>query len=133
MKEFMGYAIIESGGRQLRVEVGRFYDLDLLYSSAEEDRVLLEEGAPLSFDRVLLVRADEENLTVGQPYVEGAVVKGKVLRHGKARKIIIYKMRPKKGYRRKKGHRQQYSRFMVESIEIQGKAIAAPAEMAKAS
>lgn len=129
----MGYAIIESGGRQLRVEVGRFYDLDLLYSSADDDRVLLEEGASLSFDRVLLVRADEESLTVGQPYVEGAVVKGKVLSHGKARKIIIYKMRPKKGYRRKKGHRQQYSRFMVESIEIQGKAIAAPAEVAKAS
>jgi large subunit ribosomal protein L21 len=133
MKELMGYAIIESGGRQLRVEVGRFYDLDLLYSSADEDRVLLEEGASLSFDRVLLVRADEENLTVGQPYVEGAVVKGKVLLHGKARKIIIYKMRPKKGYRRKKGHRQQYSRFMVESIEIQGKTIAAPAELAQAS
>jgi large subunit ribosomal protein L21 len=133
MKELMGYAIIESGGRQLRVEVGRFYDLDLLYSSADEDRVLLEEGASLSFDRVFLVRADEENLTVGQPYVEGAVVKGKVLLHGKARKIIIYKMRPKKGYRRKKGHRQQYSRFMVESIEIQGKTIAAPAELAQAS
>jgi large subunit ribosomal protein L21 len=61
----MGYAIIESGGRQLRVEVGRFYDLDLLYSSADDDRVLLEEGASLSFDRVLLVRADEESLTVG--------------------------------------------------------------------
>lgn len=100
------YAIIATGGKQLRVEEGRYVDVEKLSA---------EEGATVEFDQVLLVAGDE--LKVGTPTVAGAKVVGKVMRQWKGPKVIVYKMRPKKHYRRKRGHRQPYTRVMIESIQ----------------
>ncbi|NEO56988.1 MAG: 50S ribosomal protein L21 [Okeania sp. SIO3B5] len=107
----MTYAIIETGGKQLRVEAGRFYDIDLLQA---------EEGDQVSLDNVLLVQHEEE-VHIGQPLVEGALVEGTVMRHLRGKKIIVYKMRPKKKTRKKRGHRQELTRLMIDSISINGK------------
>lgn len=100
------YAIIATGGKQLRVEEGRYVDVEKLSA---------EEGATVEFDQVLLVAGEE--VKVGAPTVAGAKVVGKVMRQWKGPKVIIYKMRPKKHYRRKRGHRQPYTRVMIESIK----------------
>ncbi len=102
------YAIIETGGKQYRVEEGSIVNVELLPA---------EVGSPVDFDRVLAVKK-ENRLQVGQPYIEGALVRGKVLDHGKGRKIIVFKYKSKKNYRRKQGHRQPYTRVMIESIQI---------------
>lgn len=109
----MAYAIIATGGKQYRVEPGRFYDVE---------KVDAPEESSYTLDQVLLVVPDgnDVDVLIGQPLVEGAVVRTKVLQHGRDKKIIIYKMRPKKHYRRKKGHRQPFSRLLVEAIEING-------------
>lgn len=100
------YAIIDIGGKQYKVEEGRYLEIDLTG---------LEPGSELNFDRVLMV-SDGNSVNIGQPIIEGASVKAKVLRDVKDKKIIVYKMRPKKGYRRKQGHRQNYSQVMIEKI-----------------
>ena len=110
----MTYAIIETGGKQLRVESGRFYDVDLLSAS---------EGDKISIDNVLLVQHDG-GVHIGQPLVEGALVEGTVMKHLRGKKIIVYKMRPKKKTRKKRGHRQELTRLMVDSISINGKVLA---------
>lgn len=110
----MTYAIVEAGGKQLRVEPGRFYDVD---------RLALEVDDQVTLDRVLFVDNDGEAL-VGQPLVEGAVVVGSVVSHLRGRKIIVYKMQPKKKTRKKQGHRQELTRVMINSIEMNGTAIA---------
>lgn len=121
------FAIVEACGRQYKLEPGRFIDID---------RQELEEGAEFVFDKVLMI-VDGESSTVGKPYVDGATVKGKVIsrlqenpENGKvqssvrSKKVIVYKMQPKKGVRIKKGHRQQFLRVMVDSIELNGKGVA---------
>ncbi|MGD1807366.1 50S ribosomal protein L21 [Dapis sp. BLCC M126] len=110
----MSYAIIETGGKQLRVEPGRFYDIDLLPA---------EQGEQISLDNVLLVQHDGD-VHIGQPLVEGALVEGTVMRHLRGKKIIVYKMRPKKKTRKKRGHRQELTRLMIDSISINGKVLA---------
>lgn len=100
------YAIVEISGKQYKVEEGRYVDVDNL----NED-----EGASLSFDKVLLV-SDGKTATVGQPAVEGASISAKVLKNYKDKKVIVYKFKRKKGYRRKQGHRQQYTRVQIEKI-----------------
>ena len=110
----MTYAIIETGGKQLRVESGRFYDVDLLSAS---------EGDKISIDNVLLVQHDG-GVHIGQPLVEGALVEGTVMKHLRGKKIIVYKMRPKKKTRKKRGHRQELTRLMIDSISINGKVLA---------
>jgi large subunit ribosomal protein L21 len=102
----MTYAIIETGGKQIRVEVGRFYDIELLAA---------EEGAKVDIDKVLLI-GNGETVTIGQPLVAGAVVKGTIVRHFRDRKVIVYKMQPKKKTRKKRGHRQEVTRWMVDEI-----------------
>jgi large subunit ribosomal protein L21 len=102
------YAIIETCGRQHKVAVGDVVKLELLHE---------EEGNEVTFDKVLMV-SNEGNLQVGSPYVENAVVKAKVLENGKDKKIIVFKFKPKKDYRRKQGHRQPFT--MVEITEIVG-------------
>lgn len=111
----MTYAIIETGGKQVRVEPGRFYDIELL--SAEADQ-------KVSINTVLLVQHDG-NVTVGQPTVEGAVVEGTVMRHFRDRKVLVYKMKPKKKTRKKRGHRQEVTRLMIDSITMNGSVLAA--------
>jgi large subunit ribosomal protein L21 len=110
----MAYAIIETGGKQLRVEPGRFYDVE---------RLAVDEDAPVTIDKVFFIDNDGES-SVGQPFVEGATVEGTVLRHMRGRKIIVYKMRPKKKTRKKQGHRQELTRLMIDSISVSGKVLA---------
>ncbi|MBS4006877.1 MAG: 50S ribosomal protein L21 [Clostridium sp.] len=102
------YAIIETGGKQYRVEEGSVLDVEMLAA---------EVGAEVGFDRVLAVKK-ESRLEVGQPYLNGVLVRGKVLDHGKAKKIIVFKYKAKKNYRRKQGHRQPFTRVLIEKIEV---------------
>lgn len=101
------YAIVEIKGKQYKVEEGRYLDVDLLG---------LEEGKAVTFDQVLLV-SDGKKVQIGQPTLSGASVNAKVLKNGKDKKVIVYKMKPKKGTRKKQGHRQQFSRVMIEKID----------------
>ena len=110
----MSYAIVETGGKQIRVEPGRFYDIELLAAEPESDYAI---------DRVLLVNHEGE-VTVGQPFVPGAVVEGTILKHWRGRKVIVYKMQPKKKTRKKRGHRQEQTRLMVNAIKVNGSVIA---------
>lgn len=100
------YAIIETGGKQYKVQEG-----DVLFI----EKLSSEEGENVVFDKVLAV-SDGEELTVGTPTVAGASVNAKVLGDGKNKKIIIFKYKPKKGYRRKQGHRQPYTKVQIEKI-----------------
>lgn len=118
----MSYAIIEAGGQQIRVEPGRFYDLN---------RLQAEENDQVTLDRVLFVNNDGDAL-VGQPTVEGATVTATVMRHLRGPKLIVYKMRPKKKTRKKTGHRQELTRLMIESIQVNGKVVAEAAAAPKA-
>ncbi len=102
------YAIIEIGGTQLRVEPGRFYDINRL--AAEPDETV-------TLDQVLFV-SHEGTVSVGQPLVAGAKVEAKVLKQMRGRKIIVYKMQPKKKTRKKQGHRQELTRLLIESITV---------------
>ncbi|MCD8024026.1 MAG: 50S ribosomal protein L21 [Candidatus Gastranaerophilales bacterium] len=100
------YAIVETGGKQYKLEEGRYVDVELLENSVDEKIV---------FDRIVML-VNGKKSKVGQPYVEGATVDGTIIKHDKAKKIIVFKQRPKKGYRRKQGHRQQFTRVMVSKI-----------------
>ena len=110
----MTYAIVETSGRQIRVEPGRFYDVD---------RLAKQEGDTVTLDLVLYV-SDGDDIQVGQPFVKEAVVSGTVMRHLRGRKVIVYKMQPKKKPRKKRGHRQELTRVMIDSISLGGKVIA---------
>ncbi|MDJ0510100.1 MAG: 50S ribosomal protein L21 [Crocosphaera sp.] len=110
----MSYAIIEAGGTQLKVEPGRFYDINRLTANEDGSYVI---------DKVLLINNNDE-ITVGQPFIEGATVEGTILEERRGRKVIVYKMRPKKKTRKKRGHRQELSRLMINSISLNGSVIA---------
>ncbi len=101
------YAVIETGGKQYRVEEGRVLKVE---------KIDVPEGQSVEFDRVLMVRKDDGFL-VGTPYLEGAKVKAKVLETARGRKVLVFKMKPRKGYRRLKGHRQFYTKVLIEKIE----------------
>ncbi len=100
------YAVIETGGKQYRVQQG-----DVLFV----EKIDAEAGANISFDKVLLV-SKEGNVVVGKPYVDGAKVEATVVEHGKGKKIIVFKYKPKKNYRKKQGHRQPYTKVKIENI-----------------
>lgn len=114
----MSYAIIETGGKQVRVEPGRFYDIELLPVEADET---------VTIESVLFVQHNGE-VSIGQPFVEGATVEGTVMRHFRGRKIIVYKMKPKKKTRKKRGHRQEITRLMINSISLNGSVVASASE-----
>ncbi|GAE27685.1 LSU ribosomal protein L21p [Halalkalibacter wakoensis JCM 9140] len=99
------YAIIETGGKQVKVQEGQEVYIEKLDAEA---------GETVSFDKVLLVGGDE--VKVGAPFVEGATVTAKVEKNGRAKKIIVWKMKAKKNYRRKQGHRQPYTKVVIEKI-----------------
>ena len=109
----MTYAIIETGGKQLRVEPGRFYDIELLPE---------EPNQTITLETVLLVQHNGD-VTIGQPFVDGATVEGTVMRHLRGRKVLVYKMKPKKKTRKKRGHRQEITRLMINSISLNGSVI----------
>ncbi len=102
----MKHAIIVTGGKQYRVAEG-----DVLFI----EKLDVEAGDTVKFDQVLAV-IDEDNSVFGAPVVEGAVVTANVVKNGKSKKIRVYKMKPKKGYRRTQGHRQPYTKVQIESI-----------------
>jgi large subunit ribosomal protein L21 len=106
----MTYAIIETGGKQLKVEPGRFYDVELLHSEPDET---------ITLETVLLVQHNGD-VTIGQPFVDGATVEGTVMQHLRGRKVLVYKMKPKKKTRKKRGHRQEITRLMINSISLNG-------------
>lgn len=112
------YAIIESCGKQYKVAEG-----DVVFF----EKLDAEEGKKVTFDKVILV-SEEGKVQVGNPYVKDVKVEGKVVSHGKGKKIIVFKMKPKKNYRRKQGHRQPYTKVEITSI----KAAAKKSETAKA-
>lgn len=99
------YAIIETGGKQIKVEAGQEIYVEKLGVEADE---------VVTFDKVLFVGG--ENVKVGAPFVEGATVTAKAVKEGRQKKIIVFKMKAKKNYRRKQGHRQPYTKLVVESI-----------------
>ena len=102
------YAIIESCGKQYKVTEG-----DVVFF----EKLDAEEGKKVTFDNVILV-SNEGKVQIGNPYVKGVKVEGKVISHGKGKKIIVFKMKPKKNYRRKQGHRQPYTKVEITSIKI---------------
>ena len=101
------YAIIESCGRQYKVAEG-----DVVFF----EKLEAEEGKKVSFDNVVLV-SDGKKIEVGAPYVKGVKVEGKVVAHGKAKKILVYKYKAKKNYRRTQGHRQPYTKVEITTIK----------------
>ncbi len=106
LERTMKYAIVESGGKQYKAVEGGFIDVD---------RLPANPGDSIELDSVLLV-ADGEEIAIGTPTVEGAKVKATVVEHVKGPKLIVFKYRPKKRYRVKTGHRQQYTRLQILEI-----------------
>lgn len=107
------YAIVAASGQQFWLQPNRYVDLD---------RLDAEEGETVTLDSVLLVK-DSKGTSLGQPFVQGATVELKVMAHRRGPKLIVYKMRPKKKTRRKNGHRQELTRVMVQSIQLNGTAV----------
>ena len=99
------YAIIETGGKQVKVTEGQEVYIEKIDAT---------EGDTVTFDQVILVGGEETK--VGAPYVEGATVSAKVEKQGRAKKITVYKYKAKKNYRRKQGHRQPYTKVTIEKI-----------------
>ena len=103
------FAIAETSGRQFLFKVNRYYDLD---------KINAKEKEKITLNNILLIK-DNKNISIGQPYIKNAKVELEVMSHLRDKKIIVYKMRPKKKTRRKMGHRQELTRVMVKSITIE--------------
>ena len=101
------YAVIETGGKQVRVSEGKVIYVEKLDVNA---------GDNYTFDKVLMVGG--ESLQIGNPYVDGVTVDATVEKHGKQKKLIIFKYKPKKKYRRKQGHRQSYTKLTVTKLNV---------------
>lgn len=102
------YAIMKTGGKQYRVEEGQIIKVE---------KLVAEVGSNVEFNEIMMLSSDDNILTVGQPVVQGAKVIGKVIDHGKHKKIVVFKYKAKKRYRKKTGHRQPYTSVLVEKIE----------------
>ena len=102
------YAVVKSGGKQYKVQEGEIFRVEKLPGDV---------GAEIAFDDVLMV-ADGDDVQVGTPRLDNVAVKGTVVEQGKANKIIVFKYKRRKRYRRKQGHRQQYTAIKVDSITI---------------
>lgn len=102
------YAIIQTGGKQYRVEEGKVITVEKLAQSADET---------IEFADVLSV-VDGDNMQFGAPFVKGATVKGKVLTQGRGKKIRVFKYKSKSNYRRRQGHRQPFTKVLIESIAL---------------
>lgn len=103
------HAIIETGGKQYKVQYG-----DVVFV----EKLAVEENAEVTFP-VIAICGDDGALKVGTPYVEGASVTGKVLKNGKAKKILVMTYKPKKGEKRKLGHRQPYTKVQIEAVKAE--------------
>ncbi len=103
------YAIIEADGKQYRVSEG---------DTIRCDAIGLEAGAEIAFDRVVLASSGGASVSVGRPLVEGATVRGTVLRQAKDKKILVFKYKPKKRVRKLVGHRQRFAEVRIDKIEL---------------
>ena len=103
------FAIAETSGRQFLFKVNRYYDLD---------KINAKEKEKITLNNILLIK-DNKDISIGKPYIKNAKVELEVMSHLRDKKIIVYKMRPKKKTRRKMGHRQELTRVMVKSITIE--------------
>lgn len=100
------FAVVQTGGKQYKVAAGDRIKIEKLETDEQE---------AISFDKVLLI-ADGDKISLGKPYVEGAIVEGKLLRQGRARKVIVFKYHSKARYRKKKGHRQPFTEVEITGI-----------------
>lgn len=101
------YAVVATGGKQYKVETG-----DIL----RVEKLVGDIGSEVAFDRVLML-ADGESVRIGQPVVEGVTVKGRIVEQSKSKKILVFKYKRRKRYRRKQGHRQLYTAVKIDSID----------------
>ena len=101
------YAVFASGGKQHRVEIGSLIDVEKLDSDV---------GASVTFPSVLAVSDDDGNLQTGSPYLENTAVTGEVIQQARAKKTIVFKSKRRKGYKRKLGHRQSFTRVKITAI-----------------
>ncbi len=107
------YAVVEAGGRQYQLTAGRFQDVDMVAGEPEQ---------PFVFDRVIMIVNGEESL-IGKPLVEGAKVNAHIIQHGRGKKLVVYHYRPKKGTRKRQGHRQGFTRIFIDSIQVNDKVL----------
>lgn len=103
------YAMIKTGGKQYKVSEG-----DII----KVEKLGIEAGETITFDEVLMVKNNDNNITFGSPLVDGATVTASVLEEGKDKKIIVYKYKAKKGYHKKQGHRQPFTKLKIENINV---------------
>ncbi len=111
--ENTAYAIVRTGGKQYRVSAGAKIRVDKLHNPAGEQ---IPAGEQVTFSEVLFVK-DGEKVQTGQPIVSGAAVVGEVLRQFKDKKVIVFKKRSKKGYKKLNGHRQQLTEVLIKSVQ----------------
>ena len=102
------YAILKTGGKQYKVEVDQVIDIERITSDA---------GSKITFDEILAVSNDKGELKVGAPVVEKATVEAEVVEQFRGKKLVVFKMKRRKGYRRKKGHRQELTRVKITAIK----------------
>ena len=102
------HAVFQTGGKQYRVAPGE---------SVLIEKVPGNQGDSVTFDKIIMT-SDGEQVSVGRPYLENARVTGRIMRQGKARKVIAFKFRRRKGYRKKIGHRQQFTQVQIENINV---------------
>ena len=101
------YAVIETGGKQYQVKEGDVVFFEKLSAEADET---------VTFDKIVAVGADD-GIKIGTPYVDGAKVEAKVIKNGKSKKITVFTYKPKKGEKRKQGHRQPYTQVRIEAVK----------------
>ena len=101
------YAIIQTGGKQYKVSVGDEIFVEKLNAEADDE---------ITIDEVVAVSEDDDSIKVGAPFVEGATVSAKVVKNGKAKKVVVFTYKPKKNAKRKMGHRQPYTKLQITAI-----------------
>jgi large subunit ribosomal protein L21 len=104
------YAVVNTGGKQYKVQQGEIFRVE---------KIPGDVGSPVTFDRVLMF-SDGEIVSIGQPVLENVAVEGHIVEQGKAKKILVFKYKRRKRYRRKQGHRQEFTAIQIDSINAQG-------------